>query len=127
MHPARDAGTLEQKRETSEAIILSKYHCRILSKRFHRVVAVSENIRNHFLREYRFPEGKVDTIHNGTDLPAPCRKKEIGRFRDRFGRSPFSGQGLPLMVRVAREIFRRNSEARFELAGDGPRKRGSLD
>jgi len=114
---------LSRKGKLLKRFILSKYHCRILSKRFHRVVAVSENIRNHFLREYRFPEGKVDTIHNGTDLPAPCpKKKKSGGFVIGSAGRLFPVKDYPLMVRVAREIFRRNSEARFELAGDGPEK-----
>ena len=114
---------LSGKGKLLKRFILSKYHHRILSRHFHRVVVVSEDIRNRFLREYRFPNGKVDMIHNGTDIP-PSRpeKKDSGDFVIGSAGRLFPVKDYPLMVRVAGEISRRTSGTRFELAGEGPEK-----
>ncbi len=101
--------------------ILRKVHFLVRSRRFRYVVAVSEDIRNRFVREDGFPGDKILVIHNGTEIPdahpADDRREHftigsMGRF--------FPIKDYPLMVEIAKSVAGSRCEIRFELAGDGP-------
>lgn len=95
-----------------------------LIRGFYRVVCVSRDIRERFLREYGIPEEKTCTILNGVELPDPPRKGKRREAGDPFligssGRF-FPVKDYPLFVRIASAVKSRGVPIRFELAGDGP-------
>jgi glycosyltransferase involved in cell wall biosynthesis len=101
--------------------IVSKLNFFILSKCFQNIVAVSKDIQEIFINQYDFSRDKVKVIYNGINIPediTPLPQKDsfiIGSSGRLFPVKDYS-----LMVEVAREISRQNSDIRFELAGDGP-------
>ncbi|MBE0604561.1 MAG: glycosyltransferase family 4 protein, partial [Deltaproteobacteria bacterium] len=114
---------LDGKMKALKRFVLSKYHFGILSRRFRKVVVVSEDIRNRFLRGYGFPEERIEMIHNGTDIPDRCREaRNEGFFVIGSAGRLFPVKDYPLMVEIAREVTREASGVRFELAGEGPEK-----
>jgi glycosyltransferase involved in cell wall biosynthesis len=93
----------------------------LLRKRFHRVVVVSREMREIFVRMLGFPEGKVHVIHNGVPFPAtiPDRGKR-GEFVVGSSGRLTAVKDYPLMVEIARRVVGDSPDVRFELAGDGP-------
>jgi L-malate glycosyltransferase len=100
--------------------LIAKMNFFLLAKCFHKVVAVSTDIRENLLEMSLFNKDTVETIHNGIPLDG----KSVIRNRDTFvigscGRF-VPVKDFPFMVEVAREIASRSDQIRFELAGDGP-------
>jgi glycosyltransferase involved in cell wall biosynthesis len=93
----------------------------VLSRKFERVVAVSEDMRDAMTRTFRLRGSNVVVIHNGTEV----RKRVVtGRERQPFvigsaGRL-FPVKDFPLFVEVAAAVHRQSEDIRFELAGEGP-------
>ena len=109
-------------------ILLTKLNFTILSRCFHSIVTVSEEIRNHFIIQYGISDKKIVAIHNGVDIP---RNMRIFK-QDQYFVIGSSGRFFPvkdyaLMVEVAREIRNYTDKIRFELAGDGPEKARILE
>ena len=95
-----------------------------LIRGFYRVVCVSRDVREMFLRKYGFPEEKTCTIPNGVEFPDPARRENRREAGDPFligssGRF-FPVKDYPLFVRIARVVKTSSAPIRFELAGDGP-------
>jgi glycosyltransferase involved in cell wall biosynthesis len=102
-------------------MLLHKLNISLFMKSFKRVIAVSGDIQDILINKYGFPGNKITVIHNGTDIP---EESPIKRERDIFiigsmGRM-FPVKDYPLMVEIAREVYRETDKIRFELAGDGP-------
>lgn len=92
----------------------------ILSRYFDRVVAVSDDIKALLINRYRFNERNVKLIHNGVETATPPAQRENGDFVIGTSGRFVAVKDIPLMVKVARELFTQSDEIRFELAGDGP-------
>lgn len=95
----------------------------VLSKCFHRVVGVSQDIQEAFVQQHGFRENKVSVIHNGIEIPSTLPKK---RIREAFvigssGRL-FPVKDYPFMVEIAKTIREKTNHIRFQLAGDGPER-----
>jgi len=99
----------------------SRLNLFLLSRYFHRVVGVSEEIKEAFVKLYRFPENKTWVIHNGVEIPH--------LMADRVNNDYFvigsSGRLFPvknyeLMIEIARAISQKTDRVYFELAGNGP-------
>ncbi len=102
---------------------ITKLNFFVLSKCFHRVVGVSQDIQEAFVQQHGFRENKVSVIHNGTEIPSTLPMK---RIREAFvigssGRL-FPVKDYPFMIEIAREARKRSDKVRFELAGDGPER-----
>lgn len=100
---------------------LSKIHLYILSKYFRYVIAVSDELRNKFIKKYSFNKEKIIFIHNGVDIP---NDYYINRDSDIFvigsaGRL-YKIKDYPFMVEIANEVLQKAGHIRFELAGEGP-------
>lgn len=114
---------LDSKLSKAKRFLLSKYHRRILDRHFHRIVAVSEDMRRYLVEECGFPQEKVPLIHNGTELPpadtfhVPKKDFVVGSA----GRL-FPVKGYELMVETAHETRKRSADVKFKLAGDGPER-----
>jgi glycosyltransferase involved in cell wall biosynthesis len=93
----------------------------LLSRRFDRLVAVSDEMKQTFVRDMGFVSEKVPVIHNGIELPAwqgrpgPMGGRVIGSCGRLF---PVKNFGL--LLETAARVAARSPETRFELAGDGP-------
>ena len=103
--------------------LLLKINDYILSRRFHSVIAVSDDLRDILFENRGFPYEKLVVIRNGTEVPP--HPKEIND-RDPFvigsaGRL-FPIKDYPFLVDIAAEIFKHAQNIRFELAGDGPER-----
>jgi glycosyltransferase involved in cell wall biosynthesis len=103
--------------------LIAKMNFFLLAKCFHRVVAVSTDIRENLLQMSLFNKDMVETIHNGIPLDG---NHPVVRNRETFvigscGRL-VPVKDFPFMVEVAREIASRSNQIRFELAGDGPER-----
>ena len=104
---------------------------RIASRWVMRIVAVSEEIRNMIIREWRAPEGKVSIIHNGIDVNG--RVLDPGERADRrqqlgFGKSDvvIGSVGLfrpvkdfPILIAAMAQVVSHAPRARLLLVGDG--------
>lgn len=103
--------------------LLHKLNFFVMSRSFHKVVAVSRDIRDRFINEYGFMKRKVEMIHNGTEIPVdvPIRREKNVFKVGSLGRL-FPVKDYPLMVETARELSRKTDQIHFELAGDGPER-----
>jgi glycosyltransferase involved in cell wall biosynthesis len=102
-------------------ILLHKLNISLSMKSFKRVIAVSGDIRDILIHKYGFPVNQITVIHNGTDIPEESpEKRERARFIIGSMGRMFPVKDYPLMVEIAREVYRETDKIRFELAGDGP-------
>jgi len=111
----------DMKKSGIKQRIVTSLNFAILSKAFHRVIAVSKDIQNIFVEQYRFPKNKVAVVHNGIMIPEYLLAKQERKafVIGSAGRlSPV--KDYPFMVEVAKEILKETKEIRFDLAGDGP-------
>lgn len=91
--------------------------------RFDHVVAVSDDIRDYFLKKHGFAPARVAVIHNGIEVPGePLDSFDNGRFVIGSSGRFYPVKDYPFMVEVAREVFKTAPSAGFELAGDGPER-----
>lgn len=93
----------------------------LLARRFQRVAAVSEDIREFLITEHGFSDVKLSVIHNGVRVPEvlPPRLQRRGLWIGSAGRF-FPVKGYPFLVEVAREVSTSNNDIFFRVAGDGP-------
>ena len=99
----------------------SRLNLFLLSRYFHRVVGVSEEIKAALVRQYRFPENKTRVIHNGIEIPRLMADRE----KDDYFVIGSSGRLFPiknydLLIEVARAVTKKTDRVYFELAGNGP-------
>jgi glycosyltransferase involved in cell wall biosynthesis len=97
---------------------------RLLSRRFHRITAVSEAIREYIVQEIGIGPGTVDTVHNGipVDDKLPVGKTKtndvafiaVGRLADI--------KNHQLMLRAFHEALKTGAPARLTVVGDGPER-----
>lgn len=108
--------------------VLSRAHYHVLSRRFRKVVAVSQDIREVLGAKYGLPAGRLVVIHNGTEVgdrvvsdrkPRPFVIGSAGRL--------FPVKDYAFFVDVAAAVHRRAADIRFELAGEGPEAGRLLD
>lgn len=93
----------------------------LILKRFDAVVAVSSDIRNSLVNKHGLKESKTWVIKNGVDIPT----ESSPRLENRNFVIGSAGRLVPvkdyeLMVRMAAEIVKQDSNIRFVIAGDGP-------
>lgn len=95
----------------------------LISKSFHKVIAVSEDIREFLIRKHGFRNDRVEVIHNGVRIPGQFDRKEPkGLFVIGSAGRLTPVKDYPLMIRVAREVANSADQVCFELAGDGPER-----
>ncbi len=103
--------------------LITRCNLFLLSRCFHRVVGVSREIQELFLRKYRFPGSKVVVIHNGIEIPyLPAIRENSGDFVIGSAGRLFPVKDYGLMIDIAGAIRRKTDRVRFQLAGEGPEK-----
>jgi glycosyltransferase involved in cell wall biosynthesis len=93
----------------------------ILSRRFDRLVAVSHDMRDHFIGPLGFAPTRVVVIHNGIDITDDRNSNGAGpRSQMVVGSAGrlFPVKDYLLMVKIARELCG-EGKIYFTLAGDG--------
>jgi len=114
---------LSKKLKFLKDMALSKYNIHMLLKHYRYIVAVSEDIRSRFIKQYGISESKIVVIHNGIkkcfDISSN-KEKEIYVIGS-AGRL-FPIKDYTLMVQIAKEVLSKTDKVRFELAGEGPER-----
>lgn len=94
---------------------------RVLRSRFHRIIAVSAEMRNRLLAEQGFAPSTVDVIINGIPIPDAARAASnaatihvgsVGRF--------VKVKRFELFLDAAALVIQRFPRTRFSILGDGP-------
>ena len=93
--------------------LLHKLNLSLSKKSFNRVIAVSGDIRDILINKYGFPGNKIKVIRNGIDIPeeSPIKREKDIFIVGSMGRM-FPVKDYPLMVEIAREVYRERSEER---------------
>lgn len=97
---------------------------RLLSRRFQRIAAVSDAIREYIVREIRIDPSAVITVHNGIPVGNNPPAGETGAGDVAFitvGRLAEIKNHL-LMVRAFHEVLKEGAAARLIIVGDGPER-----
>ncbi len=103
--------------------LITRCNLFLLSRCFHRVVGVSQEIQEIFVRKYRFPGSKVVVIHNGIEIPdLPAIREHGDDFIIGSAGRLFPVKDYRLMIEIAAAIRRKTDRVRFRLAGEGPEK-----
>ena len=103
--------------------LISKCNFFVLSRYFHPVVGVSQEIGRTLVKQYGFREGQVCMIHNGIELPKiPPKRDNREKFVIGSSGRLFSVKDYPLMVEIAKVILKKTDKIHFELAGEGPER-----
>ena len=100
---------------------IRKLNFLILSRCFHRVIVVSQDIQKAFVEKHGFRKNTIRVIHNGIAIPGTLPKKSNSqRFVIGSAGRLFPVKDYALMVEVAKDVNQRNVNVEFKLAGDGP-------
>ena len=99
------------------------------------VIAISDAVREHLVKDFKVSAGSVSLIYNGVDSEAFSRKiaEDVkGNLRSRIGfdRSPIIGsvsrlspvKGQRYLLFAMKDILKEMPEARLLLVGEGPSK-----
>ncbi|MHA1284843.1 MAG: glycosyltransferase family 4 protein [Promethearchaeota archaeon] len=101
--------------------IISKINFFILSKYFHRVISVSNNIKNILLESFGFNPEKITVIHNGIEIPKIISKeKNRNSFIIGSAGRLFPVKNYPLFIKIAKQLRNLSDKFYFELVGEGP-------
>ena len=91
-----------------------------LSMGFQKTVAVSQEMKNYLLANYRFPEKKLEVIHNGFLLPPEIKKQRSKVLTIGSAGRLFPVKGYDFFIKVAAKVSETNDRIKFVIAGDGP-------
>jgi glycosyltransferase involved in cell wall biosynthesis len=90
------------------------------SRRFERLVVISEALRQEYLRRYPMLEGRVVVAHDAADLPEDHDSNGLASWPGRAGALQcgyvghlYAGRGIDLLMEVARQV----PDADFHLVG----------
>jgi UDP-glucose:(heptosyl)LPS alpha-1,3-glucosyltransferase len=97
----------------------------IRSKRYVRIVAISDMVRHHMAEHYKLNQAEFDTVYNGVDTerfrPAPPRSD--GKLRVLFSAGNFRLKGLSPLLRAFARVIRRSKVFHLYVLGRGRRER----
>lgn len=101
--------------------LLQKFNLYLLLKSFKKIIVVSKDMENIFNNKHSVNSNKILMIHNGTEIikNSPKTRQKMKFTIGSMGRI-YPVKDFPLMVEVAREIYKVTDNIRFELAGEGP-------
>lgn len=109
-------------------LLLQKFNLYLLSKSFRQVIVVSKDMQRIFTNKYGFNGKNISVIYNGTDIiKNPPNKREKSVFVIGSMGRIYPVKDFPLMVEVAKEVYKETDKIHFELAGDGPDKAKIMD
>ena len=102
---------------------------RLINRGSSRIVFVSDRLREHFVRKYRFSEKKSVTIYNGVDTSVFKPVKDDS-LRKELGLGPETlligavgnirpAKGYEYLIKAARLVCDKRSDCKFVIAGEG--------
>jgi len=107
---------------------------KFLYQRSDRIVVVTPAFKEHLMRRWRVPAGKISVVENGveTDLFKPSSAAANNALRREFGAegkflvcyigTMGMAHGLETLLDAAGQLQRQNSNAQFLLVGEGAEK-----
>lgn len=111
-----------QVRGTLRAQATTRLDYVVLRRFFDRVIAVSEEMKQVLVKAHRFPESRVDVIHNGVPLPMtappPARAPAVVHIGSVGRLVPV--KRFHLFLDVAARVRQQMDGVRFSILGDGP-------
>jgi len=112
---------LADEKSTFANRFVSKANFNLLSRYFTRTVAVSTDVRNSLVKKYAFRENRVNSIHNGIEIPdVTLSRQKTGTFVIGSSGRLSPVKDYPFMVEIARAMASTNGkDVYFELAGEG--------
>jgi glycosyltransferase involved in cell wall biosynthesis len=103
--------------------LIMKYNFHLLSRRFQKIVLVSEDIQKTLINMLGLAEGKLAVIHNGIEIPEGMNEeKHNGNFVVGSCGRFFPVKDYSFFVEVAKASMIHSEHIRFEIAGDGPER-----
>jgi len=102
--------------------LIARVNFFLLAHSFHKIVAVSDDIKRTLTNEWGFSDAQVETIPNGIPIEAPRHGPDGEGFVIGSCGRLVPVKDFPFMVEIAREVARSTDNVRFELAGDGPER-----
>lgn len=97
-----------------------------------KVIAISDQVRDHLIGDFCLKPERVELIYNGVDLGKfrPFTQEEIGSAKKNFGLDPnkkvighigrlSSVKGQKFLIFAAEEIIRKRKDVQFLIIGDG--------
>lgn len=104
----------------------AKYSARNLAA----VIAISETVRDVFMRTARYPPHRIHVVPSAIDMDALAALPHDDAFRSRFGRGQVVGgigrlsvkKNWQMLIRVAAQMKPGHPELQWVLVGEGPEK-----
>ncbi len=97
-----------------------------------KVIAISEQVKEHLIKDFQVEPGRIELIYNGVDLEEfhPYDKTEIEKEKKRFGLDPqkkiighigrlSSVKGQKFLVLAAEALAHKRGDVQFLIIGDG--------
>lgn len=97
-----------------------------------KVIAISDQVRDHLICDFRLAPEKIELIYNGIDVKKfrTFSQKEVEKEKDRLGLAPgkkiighigrlSSVKGQKFFVLAAEELVRKRKDLQFLIVGDG--------
>jgi glycosyltransferase involved in cell wall biosynthesis len=114
---------VHERKQSGLRMLKSRCNLMILSKYFHGVVSVSQDIRQHLIKNLGFSKDRVNVIHNGIRISDALNTSGRSNYFT-IGSSGrlFPVKDYPLMLEIARKVIKKSGKIRFVLAGDGPER-----
>ena len=109
-----------QRNITVASSLIARANRYLLTKRFNRVVGVSNNIRD-FFQECGTQSDRFQVIHNGIKLPGTIPRRGYSKAIGSAGRL-YPVKDFPLMVHIAKMVAEKGYQMAFKIAGDGPER-----
>ncbi len=104
-----------------------------------QAIAISQQVKEHLIKDFRVKEEDIRVIHNGIDLEKfrPNTKRQTPNTREKFGLShgPVVGivarlsaeKGHSYLIQAMKEVIARIPDAQLLIVGDGKTKKELLD
>ncbi len=104
-------------------IVLRHFLELLIARRFHRIVTVSDAIRNYIEKSIHIPGERLSTVHNG--IPAAAKppnrpQREIVTFITVGRLAPVKNHEM--MLRAFHDLAKQHQNVRLVIVGDGPQR-----
>lgn len=97
----------------------------VRKKRFSRIVAISDMVKNHMINHYKLPEGSIDVVYNGVDTARfrPADTRPSGRTRILFSGGNFRLKGLSPLIHAVSRLASEKEVFELCIMGRGRKER----
>ncbi len=97
----------------------------IRSKRYSRIVAISDMVKGHMAQHFHLSDGSIDVVYNGvnTDRFRPAASTPDGPTRILFSAGNFRLKGLSPLLSALGEVAKETKDFRLMVMGRGKKRR----